>query len=138
MAAAVIALLGWMAALSVIDLRERRLPNVLTLPGAAVIVVAAVVCGRGLPALVGAVALAGAYLVVHLIDPAGMGAGDVKLALGLGALTGAFGVEAWMVAALGASLLTAVAGLVSHRRSVPHGPSMCVAAALALAVQITG
>ncbi len=36
-----------------------------------------------------------------------MGAGDVKLAIGIGALTGAFGVDVWALAALGAPLLTA-------------------------------
>jgi leader peptidase (prepilin peptidase)/N-methyltransferase len=62
-----------------------------------------------------------------------MGAGDVKLALGLGALTGCFGVGAWFLAALGAPLLTAVIGVVSLARrggsTVPHGPSMCLASA---------
>ena len=61
-----------------------------------------------------------------------MGAGDVKLALGLGALAGAFGVDAWILAALGAPLLTALWGLLSRRRVLPHGPAMCAATALAV------
>ena len=77
---------------------------------------------RGLPAIVGALALTGGYLVVHLVSPAAMGAGDVKLAIGLGALTGAFGVDAWIWAALGAPLLTALWGLLRRRRVLPHGP----------------
>ena len=52
--------------------------------------------------------LAALYLVVHLVAPAGMGAGDVKLAIGVGALTGAFGLDAWMLAAVAAPLLTAL------------------------------
>ena len=60
-----------------------------------------------MPALVGAAALFGAYLVVHLLSPAAMGAGDVKLAVGVGALTGAFGMDVWALAALAAPLLTA-------------------------------
>ena len=55
-----------------------------------------------------------ATLLVHLLSPAAMGAGDVKLALGLGALAGAFGVDAWVLAALGAPLLTAVWGLLER------------------------
>ncbi|MCU1682395.1 MAG: peptidase prepilin type, partial [Amycolatopsis sp.] len=47
----------WLAALTGYDIRERRLPNWLTLPGAAVILAAAVLAGRGAPAVVGAVAL---------------------------------------------------------------------------------
>jgi leader peptidase (prepilin peptidase)/N-methyltransferase len=84
MAAGVVLL--WMGALTVCDIRHRRLPNALTLPGAGAILLAAAVAGRGLPALAGAAALAGTYLLVHLVAPAGMGAGDVKLALGLGGL----------------------------------------------------
>ena len=89
------------------DIRQRRLPNGLTLPGAALILAGAVACGRG-PARAGRGGGAdGRLLVVHLLAPAAMGAGDVKLALGLGALTGAFGVDVWVLAAVGAPLLTA-------------------------------
>mgnify|MGYP003391871687 FL=1 len=135
----------WAAALSAVDLRWRRLPNPLTLSGAVLITVGAAVCGRGLAAVLGAGALGGLYLAVHLADPAALGGGDVKLALALGALTGAFGSPVWVLAALGAPILTAIAGMttlvLAHGRagggsSVPHGPSMCVAslAAAALAV----
>jgi leader peptidase (prepilin peptidase)/N-methyltransferase len=136
--AAGIALIAWMAALSLVDIRERRLPNALTLPGAAVILAVAAVCGRGLPAVLGAAALAGAYLVVHLVAPAAMGAGDVKLAVGLGALTGALSVDIWALAALGAPLLTAAWGLLTGMRTVPHGPSMCLSTTAALLLAICG
>jgi leader peptidase (prepilin peptidase)/N-methyltransferase len=63
-----------------------------------------------------------------------MGAGDVKLALGLGGVTGAAGVEVWVAAAFGAPLLTLVWAVLSRRRVVPHGPSMCLATALSLAI----
>lgn len=133
-------MLVWAAGLSISDVTRRRLPNAATLPGAAAIVVVAAACGYLLPALTGALALGGIYLAVHVAAPAAMGGGDVKLALGLGALTGAFGVEIWVLAALGAPLLTAIFGVfcLAGRRSatVPHGPSMCAAslAAVALAV----
>lgn len=121
----------WLVALSWYDIRQRRLPNLLTLPGAGVILVVAAGTGRGVPACAGAAALAALYLLVHLMAPAGMGAGDVKLAIGLGALAGCFGAAVWFLAALAAPLLTAVVGLVL-RRAVPHGPSMCLATAGAL------
>jgi leader peptidase (prepilin peptidase)/N-methyltransferase len=130
-------LLLWLAALSGYDIRQRRLPNWLTLPGAAVVLLFAGVAGRGVAALVGATALTVVYLLVHLAAPAALGAGDVKLALGLGALTGCFGVQAWLLAALAAPLLTALwalAALVVSVRTVPHGPSMCLASVAALAV----
>jgi leader peptidase (prepilin peptidase) / N-methyltransferase len=138
---AAVVVLAWLVALSCYDIRQRRLPNRLTLPGAGVILLAAAVAGRGLPALAGAAALAGVYLVVHLVAPAGMGAGDVKLAIGLGGLTGCFGVEVWFLAALAAPLLTALGALlveVHGMRSVPHGPSMCVATAGAAGLALLG
>ena len=124
----------WAIALSGVDLRERRLPSALTIPGAVVIPVGAAVAGRGLPALLGGLGLAALYLLVHLVAPAAMGAGDVKLALGLGALTAAFGIGVWALAALGAPVLTTVAGLVRRRGgAIPHGPAMCLASLVAVA-----
>jgi leader peptidase (prepilin peptidase)/N-methyltransferase len=129
--------LAWLLVLSVYDIRERRLPNWLTLPGAVVIIAGATAAGRGLPAVGGAAALFGAYLSIHLLSPKAMGAGDVKLAIGVGALTGAFGVDVWVLAAIGAPLLTGVLAL-AHRSAatVPHGPSMCIAAVAASALAI--
>lgn len=124
------ALLAWATALSFFDIRERRLPNALTLSGAAVLLAVAVGTGHGATALAGALGLSGLYLVVHLAAPAALGAGDVKLALGCGALTGALGTEVWVLAAVGAPLLTAVGGVLAAlrgRSAVPHGPSMCAA-----------
>jgi len=112
--------LAWMAALSCYDVRQRRLPNRLTLPGAGVILLTAGFAGRGLPALAGAAALAGMYLLV-------------------GGLAGCFGAGVWFLAALGAPLLTALAGLVGMPRgvrSVPHGPSMCLATAAAAGLAV--
>lgn len=124
-----VCVLAWLTALSLYDIRERRLPNWLTVPGALVILAVAATVGRGGPALLGAVGLGGLYLVVHLFAPSAMGAGDVKLAAGVGGLTGAFGVDVWALAAIAAPLLTAVWALVIHRSdtTVPHGPSMCLA-----------
>lgn len=128
---------AWLAALTFYDLRERRLPNVLTLPGAVLILTVAAGTGRGLPALAGGCALAAGYLLVHLVSPAGMGAGDVKLAIGVGALAGVFGAGAWLLAALGAPVLTAVWGVAARRRVLPHGPSMCLSTAAALTLAIS-
>lgn len=140
--------LGWLTALTVYDVTQGRLPNALTVPGAVVVMSVAALVGRGSAAALGAVALTALYLVVHLASPTAMGAGDVKLALGVGALTGAFGADAWILAAITAPLLTALWGLVARRPRgalaseakgrvrVPHGPSMCVAAASAVALVV--
>jgi leader peptidase (prepilin peptidase) / N-methyltransferase len=130
------AALLWMAVLSVYDVTQRRLPNLLTLPGAAAIVFAAAVTGHGPMALAGAAALTTVYLLVHLMAPTAMGAGDVKLAIGLGALTACFGAQVWFLAAVGAPLLTVAIGMAARlgwsAKAVPHGPSMCLASAMAL------
>lgn len=130
--------LTWFIGLSWYDVTQRRLPNWLTVPGAAVILASAAAAGYGAPAFAGAVSLFAIYLALHLIAPAAMGAGDVKLAIGIGALTGAFGVDVWTLAALGAPLLTAgwalIVSTMSTERAVPHGPSMCVTAAAATAL----
>jgi leader peptidase (prepilin peptidase)/N-methyltransferase len=69
-----------------------------------------------------------------------MGAGDVKLAIGIGGLTATFGSDVWLLAALGAPVLTAgwaLAMLVRRsERTVPHGPSMCLAAVMATALAV--
>lgn len=129
---------AWLMSLSAFDIRHRRLPNVLTLPGAAIILAVAAMCGAGLPAATGAAALFLSYAAVHLAAPGALGAGDVKLAIGVGALTGAFGIETWLLCAFGASTLTGVLGLGQllrgTRSSVPHGPSMCLSSAVAVLV----
>ncbi|COW01440.1 Conserved membrane protein of uncharacterised function [Mycobacterium tuberculosis] len=64
------------------------------------------------------------YLLVHLALPAAMGAGDVKLAIGLAA-----------------PLLTAVCGVMVTPwgvRTLPHGPSMCVASLGAVGLALLG
>ena len=132
--------LVWLAALSLYDIRERRLPNWLTMPGAVVILATATTNGRGASSAAGAVALFAVYAVVHLVSPTAMGAGDVKLAIGVGALTGSFGGDVWLLTALGAPLLTAggavVAVMRQSERAVPHGPSMCLAAVAATALAV--
>jgi leader peptidase (prepilin peptidase) / N-methyltransferase len=135
-----VCVLVWLAALSVYDIRERRLPNWLTMPGAVGVLAIAGMHGRGTSALLGAVALFTVCAVVHLVSPAAMGAGDVKLAIGIGGLTGAFGGEVWLLATLGAPLLSAGwavgTALRGSGQTVPHGPSMCVAAVTATALAV--
>jgi leader peptidase (prepilin peptidase) / N-methyltransferase len=135
MAAAGVA--AWLIALSAFDITQRRLPNVLTIPGGVAVLCGAAIADRAWPALAGAAVLTAVYLLVHLVAPAGLGAGDVKLAPGIGALAGAFGAQAWAVAALGAPMLTGVWALVAvacgRSGPVPHGPAMCLAAVAGLA-----
>ncbi|MFE6857990.1 prepilin peptidase [Nocardia sp. NPDC057668] len=138
----------WCAVLSRIDLRERRLPNALTAPGVAGVLGYGFLQGRAGTAALGALLLVCPYLLVHLCAPAALGAGDVKLAAGLGAATALGGAHAWVWAALAAPALTTAASLAPALvqaarprdsplstiadRTVPHGPAMCAASLLAL------
>ncbi|MBW0103504.1 prepilin peptidase [Pseudonocardia sp. KRD291] len=130
--------LGWLGvAGSAVDLRHRRLPNALTLPALPLVLALLVPLGADavLRGVAGAALLAAAHAVVHLVAPAAMGAGDVKLAAPVGA---ALAGPSWAALPAGAALalvltgLLAAAGLAGRRwdrcASVPHGPSMLAAA----------
>ncbi|MFJ3202092.1 prepilin peptidase [Streptomyces sp. NPDC086989] len=104
--------------LGLVDLAVQRLPDVLTLPlaaatalglGAAALVPGAGGSWRG--ALLGGAALGAAYLGLFLINPAGMGFGDVKLALALGVILGWYGWGVWAAGAFLGFLYGALYGL---------------------------
>ncbi|MFJ6127054.1 prepilin peptidase [Streptomyces griseoviridis] len=132
--------------LTVVDLRVQRLPDPLTLPlaGAALALLGGAAllpehAGEWLTALYGALALGLAFFVLFLINPGGMGFGDVKLALGLGAVLGWYGWPTLMLGTFAAFLLGAVYGvaLVVTRRAgrktaIAFGPFLLAGAFLAL------
>lgn len=128
-------LLAWCAALCWFDVRERRLPNVLTLPAATVALLAAGWAAfDGAPSvLAGAAIWTGIYAVVFLLR--GIGAGDVKVAPTLGAAVGCLcGVPGVLLAVLAAQLITVVWVVLARTRLVPHGPAMCLAALGVIAI----
>jgi leader peptidase (prepilin peptidase)/N-methyltransferase len=132
--------------LTVVDFRVRRLPDPLTLPFAAAALVllglTALVpehAGEWTTALLGSLALGGGYFVLFLINPAGMGFGDVKLALGAGAVLGWYGWPTVMLGTFAGFLLGALYGgaLVVARRAgrktaIPFGPFLISGAFLGL------
>lgn len=139
--------LTWFAVLlTVTDLRHRRLPDALTLPAYPVVAAALLVAaGYGGSRLAAGAALgAGLYVVVHLaahlLAPATLGAGDVKLSGSVGAVLGAVGLPALVVAAALAAVVTVALRWCAPRRlarrwrdGVPHGPGL-LAATCAVAV----
>ncbi|MFF7867385.1 prepilin peptidase [Streptomyces qaidamensis] len=134
--------------LTVVDFRVRRLPDPLTLPFAAAALallgLTALVpehAGHWTTALLGSLALGGGYFVLFLINPAGMGFGDVKLALGTGAALGWYGWPTVMLGTFAGFLLGALYGaaLVITRRAnrktaIPFGPFLITGALLGLLV----
>jgi leader peptidase (prepilin peptidase) / N-methyltransferase len=140
----------WIAAIGValvfIDVAVHRLPDRLTLSafaGALVLLGTAALLdqrlsGFGLAVLYG-LALALCYLVLVLVYPAGMGLGDVKLALVLGLALGWFGgVVVVLGAAAGFLLAGAYAAVllalrrVGRKDSIAHGPAMLGGALVAV------
>lgn len=118
----------WAGALCLSDLRARRLPNVLTLPAGALALAAAI----GWPALLPGIGIwVGLYLVVFLLG--GLGAGDVKLAVPLGALvSGLAGWPAVLMAVLSAQIVTVVWAAIARSPTVPHAPPMFLGALAAI------
>ncbi len=122
--------------LAVVDFRVQRLPDALTLPlaGAALALLGLVAlvpehAGDWPTALWAALALGSGYFVLWLINPGGMGFGDVKLALGVGAVLGWYGWATVMLGTFAGFLFGALYGgaLVVVRRAgrrtaIPFGP----------------
>jgi leader peptidase (prepilin peptidase)/N-methyltransferase len=138
---ALVALLYLMAisiALALIDVQVHRLPNAIVLPAypvlAALLVAGSAVSGDWTAlgrAGIGLVVLGGAYLLLALAVPGGMGLGDVKLAGVLGMVLAYLGWGPLTVGAFAAFLLGgtfAIGLLVSGRArrgsGVPFGPWM--------------
>ncbi|MEU6983062.1 prepilin peptidase [Streptomyces sp. NPDC046324] len=124
--------------LATVDARVRRLPDPLTLPLAAatpLLLLGAELlpydAGSWLHALLGGLALGAGYFVLFLIRPGGMGLGDVKLALSLGAALGWYGWGILFVGTFAAFLAGSLYGLGlvlarrgSRKSAIPFGPFM--------------
>ncbi len=133
-------------ALAVIDAREHRLPDRLTLPSYPAAVVLLGGGGLLLPhgwwhllrALAGLAAAGAFFLVLALIRPGDLGWGDVKLSGLLGFYLGWFGAGAVAAGVAGAFVLAAVTGLAliaagraTRKSHLPFGAFM-IASALAV------
>jgi leader peptidase (prepilin peptidase) / N-methyltransferase len=128
--------------LSQIDIESRRLPNRIVLPAAAMVLAARLASDPGhWAAWVGAALGVAVFLLVFaLAFPAGLGMGDVKLSLLLGATLGGAVLPALVLGAL-AGAAAAVVLLVREGpralgRSMPFGPFLAfgaIAVALLLA-----
>jgi leader peptidase (prepilin peptidase) / N-methyltransferase len=119
---------------SAIDIERRIIPNRIVLPATAIVLVLQVTFfpEHWVEWVGAAAAAAGFLLAAHLVYPPGMGMGDVKLALLMGAALG------WLVGAamLAGFAAAAVAGLVlmvrygfrARKRAIPLGPFLALGA----------
>ena len=122
--------------LSAIDLTHRIVPNRIVLPAALVVLVAQTALEPSPEWALGALGAAGFLFAAALVYPAGMGMGDVKLALLLGAMLGrtvGVGLMIGMVAALLPSVvLLARHGSAARKMGIPFAPFLAFGALVAL------
>jgi leader peptidase (prepilin peptidase)/N-methyltransferase len=131
-------LLCVVAALAVVDLEQRRIPNRIVLPAIGAVLAVQIVIDPGRTPLLIAISLAAGlfFCLPMLVSPGGMGMGDVKLAVLLGAALGQAVVLAITVAVL-ASFLVAVAllardGAAARKSAIAFGPFLALGAAVAI------
>ena len=123
-----------LAVLSVIDLETRLLPNKIVLPAAAVALVAQIALhpDQAVEWIGSSFGAAFFLLLAALAKPGGLGMGDVKLALLLGAVLGSDVVVALLLG-FGTTWPVFIVLLIRHgraalKRTIPLGPGLAVAA----------
>ena len=131
-------LLATLVVVTAIDLQHQLIPDVITLPGILVGLVANLAIGHvsWLDSVIGIVVGGGLFLVIILVSRGGMGGGDMKL----GAMLGAFlGWKALLFALFAAIVLggvvgvaVLVAGLRGRKDPIPFGPFLAAGGAMAL------
>lgn len=148
----VIPFVVFLAVMTVIDLRELRIPDKLTRPAA---LLALPLLGLSLAsdwsdisiitAVLGALAMGAFYFILFFIYPAGMGFGDVKLSPIIGAQLGLFGWIPLVRALLAAYLIVGPIALLllifrraQMKTGFPFGPFMAAGAVVALVLEARG
>jgi leader peptidase (prepilin peptidase) / N-methyltransferase len=118
------------------DLERRIVPNKVVLPAAAAVLAIQTVFYPSPQWAIGAVGAAGFLFVAALAYPGGMGMGDVKLALLIGALLGKttpVGIMLGLLLALIPSVvLLARHGARARRLAIPFAPFLAAGAVIAL------
>ena len=127
-----------LVALSAIDAERRILPDVITLPSFVLVLVAQIALApdRTVEWVGAALAASGFLFAALLAYPKGMGMGDVKLALLLGAALGwhvGVGLMLGMLAAMVLGLvLIARHGPAARKMAIPFGPFLAFGSVVAL------
>jgi leader peptidase (prepilin peptidase)/N-methyltransferase len=126
-----------LAALTVIDLRERRIPNRLTYAGTLVALGAAALAGLDAFtfALLGGLAAFGVMAAFYVLGRGRLGAGDVKLSMLSGAVLGLGAVPAFLLVGTALGALAGGALLLMGRgrsATFAYGPYLAAGAAVVL------
>ena len=125
-----------LVAVSATDLEHRIIPNRIVVPGAAIVLAANTALHPSPEWAIAALGASGFLFVAALAYPGGMGMGDVKLALLMGAALGRT-VPVAMFVGMIAALVPGVVLMVRHGRAarkmgVPFGPFLALGSAVAL------
>ena len=127
-----------LVAIARIDAQSRVIPNRIVLPawGVILLIHLALRPGHWVEWLVGSFGAGLLFFVLVLVYPAGMGMGDAKLALLIGAALGYAALTALLLGTLASGLVAAVLllkeGSSARKRSIPLGPFLAAGAVLAL------
>jgi len=125
-----------LVAVSATDLERRIIPNRIVVPAAAVVLAAQTAVHPSPEWAIAAVGASGFLLLAALVYPAGMGMGDVKLALLLGAMLGRT-VPVAMLVGMAAALVPGIYLLARHgskgrKMGVPLAPFLALGSLVAL------
>jgi leader peptidase (prepilin peptidase)/N-methyltransferase len=125
-----------LVAVSAVDFEHRIIPNAIVLPAAAVVLVANTLLEPSVEWTLAALGCSAFLFVAVLAYPAGMGMGDVKLALLLGAALGRTAPIALMIGMLAALVpalvLFARYGRSARKMAIPFGPFLALGGVIAL------
>lgn len=135
-AALAAAFLVVLVAISAIDFEHHLIPNRIVIPAAAVTLAVHTVIDPSVEWLVAALCASAGLLAIALIKPGGMGMGDVKLCLLLGAMLGRNVAVALFIGFIAASVpslyLYARHGRAAGKMALPLGPFLALGATVAL------
>jgi leader peptidase (prepilin peptidase) / N-methyltransferase len=125
-----------LVAVSAIDLEHRIIPNRIVLPATVVVLAANTARDLSPEWIVAGLAASGFLLAAALAYPAGMGMGDVKLALLMGVVLGKTVPVALMVGMVAAMIpgivLFARHGKKARKMGIPFGPFLALGSVVAL------
>ena len=125
-----------LVAVSAIDLEHRIIPNRIVLPATVIVLVANTARDLTPEWAIAALGASGFLLAAALIYPAGMGMGDVKFALLMGAALGKTVPVALMAGMLAAMIpglvLFAQHGTKARKMGIPFGPFLALGSVVAL------
>jgi leader peptidase (prepilin peptidase)/N-methyltransferase len=134
----VVFVISVLVVISRIDLERRIIPNRIVLPAWIAVLLAhlAIHPAHWLEFLVASFGAGLFFLVVALVYPAGLGMGDVKLALLIGAALGWAVVGARLLGTLSAGVFGAILlfkeGSSARKRAIPLGPFLAAGAIVVL------